>query len=104
MKQGSLISKLIALIATATLLIVGWMFFAVLLVFLLSAGLIIFGWIWWKTRALRRQLRVHKQFRASAANDAEAFHADEFTGDIIEGEVIRKVVSIEEIKRRPDDL
>lgn len=93
-----------ALIATATLLVVGLMFSAVLLVFILSAGLIIFGWIWWKTRALRRQLREHTQFRASAANDAEAFRPEEFTGDIIEGEVIRKVVSIEEIKRRPDHL
>ena len=93
-----------ALIATATLLVVGLMFSAVLLVFILSAGLIIFGWIWWKTRALRRQLREHTQFRASAANDAEAFRPEEFTGDIIEGEVIRKVVLIEEIKRRPDHL
>jgi len=104
LKQGSLISKLVALIATATLLVVGLMFSAVLLVFILSAGLIIFGWIWWKTRALRRQLREHTQFRASAANDAEAFRPEEFTGDIIEGEVIRKVVLIEEIKRRPDHL
>lgn len=104
MKQGSLISKLVALIATATLLVVGLMFSAVLLVFILSAGLIIFGWVWWKTRALRRQMREHSQFRGHAANDAEAFRTEEFTGDIIEGEVIRKVVSIEEIKRRPDHM
>jgi flagellar biosynthesis component FlhA len=99
LKQGSLISKLVALLATAGLIVVGLMFSAVLLVFIVSAGLVAFGYIWWKTRTLRRQMREHKQAMASAANDADAFKGEVFEGEIIEGEVTRRVISIEEFKR-----
>lgn len=87
--------RVAAFIATAALLVLGLMFSAVLLAFILIAGLIAFAYIWWKTRAIRRQMRG--QF--TAANDAEAFKTEIYEGEIIEGEVIRKVVSIEEIKR-----
>jgi hypothetical protein len=96
LKQGSLISRIVALIATVALVVVGLMFSAVLLVFIATAGLIAFGYIWWKTRTIRRQMREHKAFMNSAANDADVFKAEAFEGEIIEGEVIRKVVSIEE--------
>lgn len=89
--------KLIAFVTTAALIAVGMMFSAVLLVFIAVAGVIVFTWLWWKTRALRKQLREQRQFMA--ANDADAFNGEVFEGEIIEGEVIRKVVSIEEIKR-----
>ncbi len=91
--------KLIAFVSTAALIVLGVMFSAVLLVFIVSAGLIIFGYFWWKTRALRKQMRAQRQAMSSAANDADAFKDEVFKGEIIEGEVIRKVVSIEEIKR-----
>ncbi len=81
------------------LIAVGLMFSAVLLAFIAVAGLIAFGYIWWKTRAIRRQMRQHKAFMKGAANDSDAYKGEVFEGEIIEGEVIRKVVRIEE--RRP---
>lgn len=99
--SGSPISRLIAFIATIALVVVGLMFSAVVLVFIAVAGLIAFGYIWWKTRAIRRQLRKHKAFMKGAANDADAYKGDVFEGEIIEGEVIRKVVRLEE--RRPTE-
>lgn len=99
LKQGNVISRIIALIATIALVVVGLMFSAVLLVFIATAGLIAFGYIWWKTRAVRRQIREHKRAMAGAANDADVFKNEAFEGEIIEGEVIRRVVRIEEIRR-----
>jgi len=91
--------KLIAFISTSALIVLGVMFSAVLLVFIVSAGLIVFGYFWWRTRALRKQMRAQRQAMSSAANDADAFNAEVCKGEIIEGEVISKIVSLEEIKR-----
>lgn len=97
MKQGSLLSKALAFIVTALLIVVGLMFSAMLIAFIVVAGLVVFSWLWWKTRALRKLMR--EQAVDVAANDAEVFKGEVFEGEIIEGEVIRRVVSIEEIKR-----
>lgn len=78
------------------LLVAGLMFSAVLLVFIVFAGLIIFSYFWWKTRALRRQMREQM---SSQTMDGTAHEVDASKGEIIEGEVIRRVVTIEEIKR-----
>ncbi len=78
------------------LLVAGLMFSAVLLVFIVSAGLIIFSYFWWKTRALRRQMREQM---SQQTMDGTAHEVEAGKGEIIEGEVIRRVVSIEEVKR-----
>lgn len=78
------------------LLVVGLMFSAILLVFIVSAGLIISIYFWWKPRALRRQMREQM---SSQTMDGTAHEVDASKGEIIEGEVIRRVVSIEEFKR-----
>ena len=57
-------------------------FFAVIAV----AGLVLWGWFWWKTRALRRQIREQMQ-----AQSVEMDSAPESEGKVIEGEVIRVV-------------
>lgn len=87
------------MIVTALLIVFGLMFSAVLLVFIVTAGLIAFGYLWYKTRALRKQMREHRQAMGSAANDADAFKGEVYEGEIIEGEVIRKVVTIDEVER-----
>jgi ABC-type transport system involved in Fe-S cluster assembly fused permease/ATPase subunit len=91
--------KLIALISTIVLIVFGMMFSAVLLAFILVAGVVVFTWLWWKTRAVRKLMREQRGAMNEAANDAAGFTDENFKGEIIEGEVIRKVVSIEEIKR-----
>lgn len=88
-------------IATAALIVLGVMFSALLLAIIVTAGLVAFGYLWWKTRALRRQMR--EQFREQATggvmSEAEVFRGEVFKGEVIEGEVIRRVVSIDEIER-----
>lgn len=97
--SGSLLSKAVALVVTALLIVFGLMFGAIILTVIAAVGVIAFGYLWWKTRALRKHLRQQNQRMGRAANDADAFKEEDFKGEIIEGEVIRKVVSIEEIKR-----
>lgn len=86
--SGSLIGRVVALFATCALIVLGLMFSVLLFAFIVVAGLLAFGYLWWKTRALRRQMRNHRQ--TMAANDVDAFKGEVFKGEIIEGEVIRK--------------
>lgn len=85
-------SKLVALVVTAALIVFGFMFSVLLIAFIVTAGAAGFAYLWYKTRALRRLMR--EQAVDSSANDADAFK-----GEIIEGEVIHKVVTIDTIKR-----
>lgn len=68
-----LLAKLLALLLGAAFLVLAFMFSLVALVVVTVGGLALWGWLWWKTRALR------KQMQAAAANDPQ----------IIEGEFIR---------------
>lgn len=92
-------SKAVALIVTALLIVFGLMFSVLLLTVIATVGVIAFGYLWYKTRALRRLMRENTLAMSGAANDADAFRDEVFKGEIIEGEVIRKVVSIDEIER-----
>lgn len=68
-----LLAKLLALLLGAAFLVLAFMFSLVALVVVAVGGLALWGWLWWKTRALR------KQMQATAANDPQ----------IIEGEFVR---------------
>ena len=81
--------KLLALIATLALLVLGLMFSAVLLVFIVTAGIIAFTYLWWKTRALRRLMREQTSMAQGTSSGSQ--------GITIEGEVIRKVVIKDEL-------
>ena len=86
--QPSLLGKLMAFVVGTLLLIAGFMFSVVALAVIAVVGLGIWGWLWWKTRALRRQMAdAHAAGeplwqRSSSANDA--------SGTVIEGEVISR--------------
>lgn len=97
--SGNLLQKAVAIIVTAALAVLGFMFSAVLLAIILVALVVGGAYVWWKTRDARKQMReMHEQMRefqqrgsANAQNDAfggEAFREETFEGEIIEGEVI----------------
>ena len=51
-------SVLLAIVATAALLIWGWLWWrTVLLAIVATAALLIWGWLWWRTREVRRAAR-----------------------------------------------
>lgn len=70
------IAKLFALVLGAIFLVLAFMFSLVALAVVAVGGLMVWGWLWWKTRALR------KQMQAAAAHDPQ----------IIEGEFVRHQV------------
>lgn len=79
----TLFGKLVAFILGAGFLVLAFMFSLVALAVIAVAGLALWGWLWWKTRAVRKQMREQMSEPMSDA----AVHGDGF---IIEGEVVRE--------------
>ncbi len=76
--------KLAGLVVTVAILGLALMFSAALLTVIAIAGAIAWGYLWWKTRAVRKQMR---DFQAQAVQRAEMASNDA----VFEGEVIRVV-------------
>ena len=79
------LAKVVTFLLGAALLVVGFMFSLVALA-VVAVGAVLAGtWFWWKTRALRREMREQmRQQQPSGASEQQPF-----AGRIIEGEVIR---------------
>ena len=81
----SLVGKLLTLVLGAAFLVLAFMFSLLALAVVAVGGLMLWAWLWWKTRAVRKQLREQGQAAANRRPD-DVFHEG---GYIIEGEVIR---------------
>jgi len=82
--QGPL-AKIVTFVVGTLLLVVGFMFSLVALA-VVAVGVVLGGtWLWWKTRAVRRQ--IEEQLAQQPP-----FQPDEpvFDGHIIEGEAVRE--------------
>lgn len=91
--RPNLLQRALAVILTAALVTLGLMFSALLFAVLLVAVLLGGCYFWWKTRAVRRQMRqmqdAVREFQAqSAAMERDAFRGAAFEGEIIEGEAV----------------
>jgi predicted lipid-binding transport protein (Tim44 family) len=80
---GGWLGKVLTAVLAGAALVAGVMFSIFFLAILVGVGLVAGGYLWWKTRALRRQLR--EQFAAMQARAADA----KVQGDVIEGEFSR---------------
>ena len=80
---AQVLTAILGVLVLAGALMFSLVFFAVIAV----AGLILWGWFWWKTRALRRQIREQIQAQSVDAPDLGPMAE----GEVIEGEVIRVV-------------
>jgi len=58
------------------------MFSMLLVAVVLTAGALAWGYLWWKTRELRKQIRMHSS--GDIVNETKVIE-----GEVIEGEVIR---------------
>lgn len=91
----SLLAQVLTAIVGIGALILGLMFSAVFIVVLVVAGMILWGYFWWKTRALRKQIREQmaarqgRDFTGAAGDSTGAASAAD--GEIIEGEAVRVV-------------
>lgn len=66
------IGRALAMIAGGVILVAGLFFSVVVFSVLLAVGLIVGGWFWWKTRALRANLRQQMERMQQAAQNAAA--------------------------------
>lgn len=96
----SLLGKIVALLLGASFLVLAFMFSLVVLAVVAVGGVLIGGWLWWKTRAIRQQMRAMQQMQQASPQASAARSPDE--GYVIEGEVIgrsNESVAIEEKRR-----
>lgn len=82
--QGPL-ARIVAFVIGTALLVVGFMFSLVALA-VVAVGAVLAGtWLWWKTRAVRRQISEQMSQQSTVHRDEPAFD-----GHIIEGEAVRE--------------
>jgi len=86
-KPPSLLRKLVALVITVAMFALVLMFSAVVLVVLLIVGTLAFAYVWWKTREVRRVMRMMR----SVATPEARREAQASNDGVFEGEVIRVV-------------
>ncbi len=79
----NLLSKIVAFIVGLGVLALGFMFSLVALAIVVLGGLAVWAWLWWKTRAIRQQMR------APSTTMPHDFSMESGGGQIIDGEVIR---------------
>ena len=85
----------LAVVGGAALLAAGLAFSLVVVAIVAVVGSIGFGVFWWKTRAMRRQMRAHMEVLAQYQTTHESMRKssmpqdDTVSGDVIEGEIIR---------------
>jgi hypothetical protein len=87
--QGVL-GKLLTFIFGAAFLVIAFMFSLIALAVVAVGGVLVGGWLWWKTRAVRKQMREMQEQMQRQAADWPAPEQPVTNGLIIEGEVIRE--------------
>ena len=92
-----LLAALIGILVLGAALMFSLVFFAVLAV----AGLLFWLYFWWKTRALRRQMREQGMIQGSQADETLYRQAGPETadGEVIEGEATRVIDETRQLPR-----
>jgi len=88
----SLLRKVAALAVTLVLFGLVLMFSVLLFAFVLTAGAVAWSYLWWRTRALRKQMHMYSQDHStdSVILEGEVIEGEVIKGDVIEGELIRR--------------
>ena len=80
------LAKLAAFVLSAVFLVLAFMFSLVALAVVAVVGVALGGWLWWKTRAMRKQMKEMRE-AAQKMGGQQPMHSDQ----VIEGEFIREV-------------
>ncbi|MFN4325425.1 MAG: hypothetical protein ACK4FP_06005 [Azonexus sp.] len=88
------LAKLIAFLLSAAFLTLALMFSLVAVAVVAVLGIGLGGWLWWKTRALRKQMRATEARRTGHAATAAPGNST-----IIEGEFVRETTASEHLLR-----
>lgn len=102
-EQGA-IAQILTAIVGIIILIGAFMFSLVFFGIIAVAGVILWGYFWWKTRAIRQQIRAQMEARSQEGHSAHPFGAASpqseapIQGEVIDGEAVRVV----DERDRPD--
>lgn len=80
------LAKLAAFVLSAGFLVLAFMFSLVALAVVAVLGVVLGGWLWWKTRAMRKQMQQMREASQQMGSTASTMHNDQ----VIEGEFIRE--------------
>lgn len=78
--QPGFFTKLLTLLASVILLIVGFTFSVLFLAVVAAAGLVVWGYFWWKTRELRKVMRERPAGGHVVEGEAVVVESDNATG------------------------
>lgn len=89
-KPPSLMQKIVGAVVTVAIFGVALMFSVAFFAVILTVGAVVGGYFWWKTRAIRKQMRedIARMREAQARQNSGDAKRE---GLVIEGEVIREV-------------
>ncbi len=91
-QPAGLAGRVLGFVGAVIATILAFMFSLAALAVIAAAAVVIGGWLWWKTRAVRKQMQDQMQ------QQAQQRPAD---GYVIEGEVIRESESVQDLRRPP---
>lgn len=98
-KPPGLLTRVFAVVAAVAITIVGLMFSVVVFAIALGVGAVVAIWMWWKMRALRKQMEQDPRFQEMRRQQQGGSGSSE----VIEGVVIREVhEEVREDTRRRD--
>jgi len=80
-------AKVAAFLLSATFLVLAFMFSLVALAVVAVVGVALGGWLWWKTRAMRKQMKEMREAAQQMGESGPTHNNDQ----VIEGEFIREV-------------
>lgn len=84
------LATILSVIVGAGLLVAGFFFSIIILAIVAVIGLGLWGYLWWKTRALRSNLREQMEQMQREQQSGTVREESTTEGVIIEGEVIRE--------------
>lgn len=101
--QTGPLGRLLAYVGTAVVIGLSLMFSVVVFALVVTVGAIAWGYFWWKTRAIRKQMREQFNARMNGGDaswgQAQTFRRPPNDANVIEGEVIREVPGDEPPRR-----
>lgn len=100
-KPRGLLAQALTLIVGLVLLTVAFMFSLVFFALVAFAGLVFWLYFWWKTRALRQQLRERMDEQVHAGAFEPPVSGTAASGEVIEGEAVRVVDAGRQIDQAP---
>lgn len=83
-RPPSILRKVAAAVVTIAVFGLSLMFSVLLFAVVLTVGAMAFVYLWWRTRDLRKQMRMHSP-------GGEMIEGEVIEGQVIEGEVIREI-------------